>query len=75
MARFKYVGHPDRPKLVENYGPLLAINVPTKDGTIHALKPIYPNTSFKVGEDLGYEITDAKSLRAMRADTKFEEIV
>jgi hypothetical protein len=75
MARFRYVGHPDRPKLVTNYGPLLAVNVPTKDGVITELRPKPPAIYFNIGEDLGYEITDAKSLRALRADTKFEEIL
>lgn len=75
MARFKYLGEPPRPLLVTAYGPCTVIKLPKKNGTIQTYTPVSPATQFVIGQDIGYDITDARSLRALRADTdRFEEI-
>lgn len=75
MARFKYLGEPARTGLVTSYGTTVQINVPKKDGTTHTLTPISPATEFVINVDIGYEITDEFSLRALRADTaRFQEL-
>lgn len=74
MARFKYLGEPPRAGLVINYGPCTQINVPKKDGTISHFTPVAPNTQFVIGQDIGYDITDSRSIRYMQVDTRFQQI-
>lgn len=74
MSDFKYLGELPRPGLVVAYGPMTEIKLPKKDGTVQVLTPISPAVTFPVGEPLGYDITDERSLRIMRTDERFEEI-
>lgn len=75
MARFKYLGEPARPGLVAAYGPTTELRLPCKDGTTHVLTPVAPATRFEPDADMGYDITDPRSLRALRVDHRFQEIV
>lgn len=75
MARFKYLGEPARPGLVQSYGPCLKIRTRLKDGSVQELDPVPPATEFVVGEDIGHDITDERALRLFRADTRYEEIL
>lgn len=75
MARFKYLGEPDRPGMIVAYGPCKRIITPRKTGGPQTLLPVPPATEFVIGEDIGHEITDQLSLIAFRADTRYEEIV
>lgn len=75
MARFRYLGEPPKTsKAVKTYK-ITQMKVPQKDGSKRVLTPIPPATFFEVGQDLGYDITDERSLRVLRADTRYEEIV
>jgi len=74
MARFKYLGEPQRGSIV-NYGPAKIIRLPKKNGTYMEMTPIPPLTAFPIGQDIGYDITEERALRIIRADTtRFEEI-
>ena len=74
MARFIYLGEPVYP-FVQTMGETLVIRVPKSNGTVQEYTPVSPATYFAVGEDMGYDITDAWSLTIMRNETaKFEEI-
>jgi len=75
MARFKYLGEPPRPELVVSYGPCEAIRTHLKNGSMQLLEPVPPATSFPIGDDIGHEITDERSLRFFRNDPRFEELV
>lgn len=75
MARFKYLGEPPRPGMVAKYGPCKMIRVRRKDGSVQELLPMPPATAFVIGEDIGHDITDERSIRHMRANSRFEEIV
>lgn len=74
MARFKYLGEPAKSWL-KTQGPLQEIRIPKKDGSSLVLTPVPPKTSFPIGEDIGYDITDDRALRCLRADTRYSEIV
>lgn len=74
MARFRYLGEPSRPKVVVSYGPTTAIRVRAKDGTVRVLRPIAPATSFTIGADIGYDITETRELHQLRHDPRFAEI-
>ena len=50
------------------------IRVPTKIG-VDELIPVYPEVEFVIGDDIGYEISDERSLRILRSDNRFEEIL
>lgn len=73
MARFRYLGEPPS-QAVATYE-ITMIKVPQKDGTKRVLTPIPPATYFPIGDDIGYDITDERSLTVLRADTRYEEIV
>lgn len=73
MARFKYLGEPPRDYVV-TYGPTTAIKIKKHDGSVQTLTPVDPAVEFAVNADIGYEITDSRALRQLRADTRFEEI-
>jgi hypothetical protein len=74
MARFKYVGEPARPGLVERYGDCSLIRVPTKEGKMVEVRPPGGKEFFTVGEDIGVDVENSRTLRSMRADPRFEEI-
>ena len=74
MARFNYLGEPAR-SYVLTHGPTQLIRLPKKDGTTEELTPISPADRFLPNQDIGYDITDERSLRAIRADSRFEEII
>ena len=73
MARFKYMGEPHN-NIVSTYGPCLHIKIPKKDGTKMVVDASNPVTGFVIGDDIGVDITDERSLRFMRADVRFQEI-
>jgi hypothetical protein len=73
MARFKYLGEPQR-DYVTTPGPCLKIRVSKKDGTTQEFLPVPPATEFVVGNDIGHDIIDDRSLRAMRVDPRFGEL-
>lgn len=72
MARFKWLGEAAIPG-VENPGPMTRLTLPRKTGGPQVLTPVPPATEFVINEDIGYDITDERSLRTLRADTRFEE--
>ena len=73
MARFKYLGEPPR-SWVKKYGPCLQIVVPEKNGDNRTYLPKPPATDFPIGQDIGYDITDERSIRYLNADTRFQQI-
>ena len=73
MARFKYLGEPPRP-FVKTYGDTHIITVHLKNGTVQELTPT-AGDHFVIGADIGYDITDERALRTLRADSRFQEIV
>ena len=73
MARFKYLGEPPRDYVI-TIGPCLKIRVPLKDGMIDTFLPVPPAEEFVIGQDIGQDITDQRSLMSMRADPRFEEL-
>jgi hypothetical protein len=76
MARFKYLGEPAKfNSFLAEPAALKGIVLNQKDGTKRTLTPIPPAESFPVGEDLGYDITDERSVYQLRADSRYEEIV
>lgn len=71
MSRFKYAGSNAKGLL---QGPLLKIRIPCKNGCHIEVDSGDAVNGFKVGEDIGLEITDSLSLKVLRADPRFEEI-
>lgn len=74
MARFKYLGEKARTGLVIAYGPCQKIRLRLKDGTTTELTPVAPATEFVADVDIGYNINDERTLRALRADPRFAEL-
>jgi hypothetical protein len=74
MARFKYMGEANR-TFVVSYGPCLTIKIPKTDGTKMIINAADPVIGFPIGEDIGVDITDDRSLRFLRADSRFQEIL
>jgi hypothetical protein len=78
MAQFIWLGEPPR-SYVKTYGPTLKLKVPKKDGTHTTLTK--PAPGFPVdqvvtdSEDDPVDFTDERSLRVLRADTRFQEVV
>jgi hypothetical protein len=70
MARFKYLGEPQRPALVASYGPINQVVVPKKDGTKTVVTA--PAGGFPIGQPVDF--TDEFSLLVMRADPRFQEV-
>jgi hypothetical protein len=60
---------------VADAGPCTILRVPRKTGGPQEFTPIPPKTEFVIGDDIGYNITDERSLRVLRADTRFEEVL
>ncbi len=82
MARFRYLGEPERSKLVKQYGATLAIRVPTTQGVISVVPapsvvPAEAGTqpAFVPGAIIDHDFTDPRSLRHLRADPRFEEVL
>jgi len=75
MARFKYMGEPPRPGTVKAYGPCKTIKIPKKNGTVEVIDAPNQETGFPIGEDIGVDIEDERSLRVLRGDVRFQEIV
>jgi len=73
MARFKYLGEIPRPLMVASYGPCSQIRIPKKDGTFQIVDG--PPGGFVIGNDIGVDVTDERSLRTMLADPRFAQIV
>jgi len=73
MAHFKYLGE-GLGNLVSQIGPCLTIRIPKQDGTWQTINAPDQSTGFIVGDDIGVDITDARSLRVMLADPRFAEI-
>jgi len=74
MAHFKYLGEIARPGVVKNYGPTKKIKIPNSVGQVVEYTPIAPASDFQAGEDIGYDISDPRSLSYLRADKRFQEI-
>lgn len=77
MAEFKYLGEPAR-SYVQSYGPTNEIKVPKNDGTWDVLTkaggfPIDQIITDDGGDPINF--TDERSLRTLRTDTRFEEVV
>lgn len=75
MARFKYLGEPKNKFGWYATGKLKKIGLRRKDGPKQVLEPVPPATEFVVGQDIGYDITDERSVYQLRADTRYEEIL
>lgn len=74
MARFRYVGEPAWASVVA-YGPCTKIRTPMADGSTQEYDPVSPATEFVVGQDIGYDITDATAYKSLKYNSRFEEIV
>ncbi len=74
MARFKYMGEVPNGFVVQ-HGPCLTIKIPLKDGTKMVVHAVDHTVGFVIGEDIGADVTDERSVRFMRGDARFEEIV
>lgn len=71
MAQFKYMGEPPQ-SFVESFAPCTKITVPQKDGT----KLVLENQSgFPIGAVIPYDFQDETSVRAMRVNPRFQEVV
>jgi hypothetical protein len=71
--RFKYLGQPAG-NWLDTLGPCFTIRVPKQDGTYTVLNASDPVNGFTVGDDIGFEFTDARSIRVMQADTRFAQL-
>lgn len=72
MARFKYMGEEPRPYVL-TMGNCMEVRLPTTNGDKLIIKCPNPNGWVK-GDELGVDVTDARALRCLRADPRFEEI-
>jgi hypothetical protein len=76
MARFKYNGEQTDLGAGHTWGPCTEIRLPLTDGSKDILTPVDPATEFEIDEDIGYDITDDRSLRHLRmaTDGRFTEL-
>jgi len=81
MARFIYKGeaaaaHPRNPTnpLFTKRGPTLAIVFHTQDGRRVRIDAPNQATGFVVGADIGVDIVDARVIRHMQHDPRFQEV-
>jgi hypothetical protein len=74
MAHFKYMGEVSS-NFTSQHGPCLEIKVPTQSGDKLVLAAPDQVSGFVVGQDIGYDFTDARSLRFLRVDPRFQEIL
>ncbi len=73
MATFKWLGEEMVPKMyVKTYGPCTEIKVPQKDGSKVVIKA--PPGGFVIGVPIPYDFKDERSIRALRADPRFQEV-
>ena len=72
MARFMWMG--ERPRPGVTYGKTTAIRLNNSEGGQFTVSPTNGDC-FVVGEDLGHDFTDARTLRHMRADPRFKEVI
>ncbi len=77
MAQFLWKGEIARPGLVQSYGPTTKITVPKKDGSYTV---VTDGTGFVIDDVIAQsgtpvEFTDERSLRTLRADPRYEEVV
>lgn len=72
MASFKYMGEPERPDLVAIPGKCTLIRVPTLTG-VAEFGPVSGQTEIRPEVDT-IEVTDARAVRYLRADTRFQEV-
>jgi hypothetical protein len=73
MAHFKYMGEASNGFIAQS-GPCLEIKVPTQNGDKLVLVAPNQATGFVAGQDIGYDFTDARSLRFLRSDPRFKEV-
>lgn len=71
MARFKWLGEPDRPSLT--YGDTHKFDLASSTGP-YTLLPVSPATTFPIGQDLGYDFTDPITIAVLNTDPRFEQI-
>ena len=72
MAQFKWMGEIPR-SWVQSYGPCEKVKVPKKDGTTTVVDG--PPGGFVIGSVIPYDFTDERSLRVLRNDPRFEEVI
>ena len=70
MARYKYLGDARYP----NAGACSKIILRMLNGTRDTLLPINPATTFPVGSDIGYDITDPTAIKQLDVDPRFERL-
>jgi len=76
MAQFKWLGEDqlDPPQQwVKEYGPCEQVAVPKKDGTTTVVEA--PPGGFPINSIIPYDFTDERSIRVLRADPRFQEVV
>lgn len=76
MAKFLWLGEEklDPPQQwVKEYGPCEEIKVPQKDGKTIVVKA--PPGGFPINSIIPYDFTDERSIRVLRADPRFQEVV
>lgn len=76
MARFLYLGEGKRPGASERVknAPALAFRFPKKNGTKFVHLAPDQTKGFPIGQDIGLDITDERTLRHLRIDPRFKEI-
>ena len=76
MAHFRWLGEdkitPPR-KWVQSYGPCEQVKIPKKDGQYTVVEA--PPGGFPVNSVIPFDFTDERSLRVLRADPRFEEVI
>jgi hypothetical protein len=80
MARFRYLGEHMKPGALTrlapgSVGPTLAFIFHEQDGSKPRLDAPDPIKGFQIGDDLGVDLSDARVLRHLRSDPRFEEIL
>jgi len=73
MAQFRYKGEPVRSYVVAQ-GPTSEVRIPTKTGGKIIFTAPDPS-GFPIGHIFNLEGADERSLRVMRADSRFEEVL
>jgi hypothetical protein len=78
MAQFKWLGEGEIPRdYVASYGPTTEIKLPCKDGSWQVLTDGagFPVDQVIEQEGSPVDFTDERTLRVMRADPRFEEVI
>jgi len=72
MATFKYKGELPNPVVLE-MGKTMTICIPQQDGSkVELTAPT--EAGWQDGDELPHDFTDARALRILRSDPRFEEI-